>query len=52
MITEITKNVNAIPIQLDEKKCGTMKVTIELIQMKLRTMFGYQSMHDDNYGSG
>ena len=39
LTSEITKEVNAVTIGLDEKKCATMKATIALIQLKLRTMF-------------
>ena len=37
MMVEIKKATKAIYVILDEKKCATMKTTIELIQMKLRT---------------
>jgi hypothetical protein len=40
MVKEISKNVRAISVTLDEKKCATMKTTIDLIQTKMRAMFG------------
>ena len=40
MEAELEKEVKAINIQLDEKKCATMKSCIELIQMKLRAILG------------
>lgn len=43
MEKELEKEVSAINVQLDEKKCATMKSTIELIQMKLRAMLGMES---------
>ena len=43
---ELEKSVSAINVQLDEKKCATMKATIELILMKLRAKFGMQGEHD------
>ena len=45
MTSEISKSVEAVTIGLDEKKCATMKATIALIQMKLRTQFN-QHMPD------
>ena len=43
---ELEKSVSAINVTLDEKKCATMKTTIELILMKLRAKFGMQGEHD------
>ena len=42
MIGEISKKSDALSIVLDAKKCATMKNTIELIQLKLKMMFGVQ----------
>ena len=49
METELEKEVKAINVQLDEKKCATMKSTIELIQMKLRAMLGMEVSGDTKY---
>ena len=46
VFSELEKSVSAINVQLDEKKCATMKTTIELILMKLRAKFGMQGEHD------
>ncbi len=40
--------MRAINVTLEEKKCATMKTTIELIQTKLRAMFGMQAAGDEN----
>ncbi len=48
MVKEISKNMRAINVTLEEKKCATMKTTIELIQTKLRAMFGMQAAGDEN----
>ena len=42
MIGEISKKSDALSIVLDAKKCATMKNTIELIQLKLKMIFGVQ----------
>ena len=42
MIGEISNKSNALSIVLDAKKCATMKNTIELIQLKLKMIFGVQ----------
>ena len=42
MTKELQGSLKAIPIVLEDKKCGTMKATIEFIQVKLRTLFGFQ----------
>ena len=48
MIGEINNKSNALSIVLEAKKCATMKNTIELIQLKLKMMFGMQVDGDGN----
>jgi len=40
MNTELMNKINSINLMLDEKKCPTMKATIEHIQSKLRDALG------------
>jgi hypothetical protein len=40
LCTELKNSINAINLVLDEKKCITMKATIEHIQMKLCEALG------------
>lgn len=42
LIQEIYKKCKARSIELDAKKCATMRSTIEMIQMKMKMMFGMQ----------
>jgi gamma-glutamyl phosphate reductase len=37
---QLKKNIEAVNIVLDEKKCGNMKMTIEHIQERLRHVLG------------
>lgn len=47
MIKEIKEKNKSIMVILDEKKCATMKNTIELIQLKLRAQFGMSGLTEN-----
>ena len=49
LVAEISKSVKAIDVNLDHKKCATMKTTIELIQTVLRGRFGMTVTSDIDY---
>ena len=52
MIKQINDSVKAVSVVLDDKKCATMKQTIDMIQMKLRSQFGMQgSMEMAKFGN-
>lgn len=48
MIKEIEKTIEAHTFILDDKKCATMKTTIEFIQTKMRGKLGMGSTGNAN----
>ena len=48
MCNELSQRCSAINVILDDKKCGTMKLTIEHIVTKLKSALGISAVEEMN----